>query len=258
MAGSPGGTGSVGPSDAGQATAQTHPATEAAPTHPPTHPPTQVLRYGPGVPAAKTPEVPGAPGAPGAPGTLIQAQTTAGLGGSAGRPQEIVRRGPGVPAAAPSTVSAPQAGPTAEQVWRSGLPASAPRQPRGRLRQARTALSVVLLIASVVVIYLRLHHPPFGVTGVAITQQTKNGCAVDVTGRISTTGAAGIVSYQWVFQPQLEAPQPKNQSLAAGQSAVYVTAAVEGVGHGSLAQTVTLQILGPGHATASAHVVVNC
>ncbi len=258
MAGSPGGTGSVGPSDAGQATAQTHPATEAAPTHPPTHPPTQVLRYGPGVPAAKTPEVPGAPGAPGAPGTLIQAQTTAGLGGSAGRPQEIVRRGPGVPAAAPSTVSAPQAGPTAEQVWRAGLPAGPPRQRRRLFRRARTALSVALLIASVVVIYLRLHHGPFGVTGVAITQETKNGCAVDVTGRITTTGAAGIVSYQWVFKPQAGAPQPQNQSVASGQSAVYVTAAVEGEGHGSIAQTVTLQVLGPGRASASANVIVSC
>jgi hypothetical protein len=109
-----------------------------------------------------------------------------------------------------------------------------------------------------VVIYLRLHHGPFGVTGVAITGQVKNGCTEDVTGRVDTTGAAGIVSYQWVFQPQLTAPRPLSQSVAAGQSAVYVTAAVEGQGHGSFAQTVTLQVLGPGHGSASAHVVVSC
>ena len=52
------------------------------------------------------------------------------------------------------------------------------------------ALTVVLLVASAVVIFLRLHHPAFGVTGAAITQVT-GGCTVDVTGRISTTGGAG-------------------------------------------------------------------
>jgi hypothetical protein len=101
-------------------------------------------------------------------------------------------------------------------------------------RWASTTLTVVLLVASGVVIFLRLHHGPFGVTGVAITSQVKSGCTEDVTGRVSTTGAAG-------------------------QSAVYVTAAVEGQGHGSLTQTVTLQVLGPGHgSSASAHVVLSC
>ena len=108
------------------------------------------------------------------------------------------------------------------------------------------------------VIYLRLHHPPLGVTGVAITQVT-NGCTVDVTGRISTTGGAGIVSYEWTFQPQLIAPQPMSQTVAAGQSAVYVTATIEGQQHGSLAQTVTLRVLGPGQGRdASARVVISC
>jgi hypothetical protein len=109
-----------------------------------------------------------------------------------------------------------------------------------------------------VVIYLRLHHPPLGVTGVAITQVT-NGCTVDVTGRISTTGGAGIVSYEWMFQPQLIAPRPMSQTVTAGQSAVYVTAAIEGQEHGSLPQTVTLRVLGPGQSRdASARVVISC
>jgi hypothetical protein len=123
---------------------------------------------------------------------------------------------------------------------------------------------VILLIASAVVIYLRLHHPPLevtgvtGVTGVAITQVT-NGCTVDVTGRISTTGGAGIVSYEWTFQPQLTAPQPMSQTVTAGQSAVDVTAAIEGSGQGSIAQTATLHVLGPGRARdASARVVISC
>jgi hypothetical protein len=119
---------------------------------------------------------------------------------------------------------------------------------------------VILLAASGVVIFLRLHHASFGVTGVAITQQVKDGCTVDVTGRISTTGAAGTVSYQWTFQPQQGTPQPLSQSVAAGQSAVYVTAAVEGQGQGQGQGqlTATLRILGPGQDSASAPVVISC
>jgi hypothetical protein len=108
------------------------------------------------------------------------------------------------------------------------------------------------------VIFLRLHHGPFGVTGVAITGQLRNGCTVDVTGRISTTGAAGTVSYQWIFSPQSAAPQPMSQSAAAGQSAVYVTAAIQGQGHGRFTERTTLQVLGPGHGTASVPVTVSC
>ena len=121
------------------------------------------------------------------------------------------------------------------------------------------AITVILLVASVVVIFLRLHHPPFGVTGVAITQQVKSGCTVDVTGRIGTTGGAGTVSYEWTFQPQLETPQPLSQSVAAGQTAVYVVAAVEGEGHGTTTQTATLRVLDSGQGrSASAGIVINC
>jgi len=174
--------------------------------------------------------------------------------------RQVIRHGPGVPVTVPSAQTAPSAqnALTAEQVWRQGLPAGPP-PPRRARRIAGTVISVALLAASGVVIFLRLYHGPFGVTGVAVTQQARVGCAVDVTGRISTTGAAGTVSYQWVFQPQFAAPRPLRQSVAAGQSAVYVTAAVEGRGHGTLAQTVTLQVLGPGPGRAAhARVVVTC
>ena len=67
------------------------------------------------------------------------------------------------------------------------------------------------------------------------------------TGRIATNGSAGTVSYQWLFRPQSQAPQPLSQSVVAGQGAVYVTVAVQGQGQGSAAQTVTLQVLGPRH-----------
>jgi hypothetical protein len=148
--------------------------------------------------------------------------------------------------------------PTAEEVWRHGLAGNGPRRPQPLRRWAGTGLTVILLVASAVVIYQRLHHPPLGVTGVAITQAT-NGCTVDVTGRISTTGGAGTVSYEWTFQPQLTAPQPMSQTVTAGQSAVYVTAAIEGSGQGSVAQTATLHVLGPGQARdASDRVVISC
>jgi hypothetical protein len=117
---------------------------------------------------------------------------------------------------------------------------------------------VILLAASGVVLYLHFHHLPFQVTGVVILQQTPAGCGVDVTGRIATNGAAGTVSYQWVFTPGQQPPKPVSQSVIAGQHEVYVTAAVEGSGHGSASQTATLQVLGPASRTASTIVVVRC
>ena len=46
--------------------------------------------------------------------------------------------------------------------------------------------------------------------------------------------------------------------MVAGQRAVYVTVAVEGQGHGSATQEVTLDVLGPGTGTASKKVSVSC
>jgi VCBS repeat-containing protein len=81
---------------------------------------------------------------------------------------------------------------------------------------------------------------------------------VDVTGQITTNGSAGTVSYQWLFRPDRQAPQPLSQSVVAGQHAVYVTVAVQGQGHGSTSQTVTLQILGRDPQAASTAFVVSC
>ena len=154
------------------------------------------------------------------------------------------------------------AGVAAESVWRTGQrPGPAPRSPGFRRvrRVLGSVLTVVLLIAAAVVIYLRFFdHPALKVTEVSITQQTHSGCAVDVTGRIATNGASGTVHYQWVFQPQAQAPQPLAQSLVSGQHAVYVTVAVEGKGHGSATQQVTLDLLGPGSGTASTSVAISC
>jgi hypothetical protein len=169
-------------------------------------------------------------------------------------PSDVVRYGPGVPASVPAS----QAGPEAERVWRTGRPPEPSRRPLRLRRLFGSALTVILLAASGVVLYLHFHHAPFRVTGVEISQQTKNGCVDDVTGRITTNGAAGTVSYQWVFRPGRQAPQPLSQSVVGGQHALYVTTVVEGQGHGSASQTATLQVLGPDQGTASTAVIVRC
>jgi hypothetical protein len=167
---------------------------------------------------------------------------------------DVRRYGPGVPAS--------QAGVAAESVWRTGQrPGSPPRQ--ARLRRVRRllglALTVALLIAAGVVVWLRFFdHPAFGVTDVAITGQVKTSCGMDVTGRIATNGSAGTVSYQWVFRPQTQAPQPLNQTVVSGQHDVYVTVAVEGQGHGTASQTVTLDVLGSHPDSASTTVTISC
>jgi hypothetical protein len=120
------------------------------------------------------------------------------------------------------------------------------------------AVTVILLTAAGVVLLLRLHHGPLHVTGVAIDRSVTNGCTVDVTGRIATNGSAGTVTYQWLLQPQSQAPQPMSQSVVAGQHTVYVTVALQSQGQGSTTRDVTLQVLGPGTGTASVHVAVSC
>ena len=210
-----------------------------APTEMLPHPPTEVVRHGPGVPAS----VPA--------GQAGQATEPAS---GQGQPAGVVRYGPGVPATPP----AGQAELTAERVWQASGPTGPSRRSARLRRLSGSALTVILLAASGVVLYLRFHHAPFDLTGVAITQQATAGCAVDVTGRITTNGAAGTVSYQWLFRPDQQAPQPLSQSVIAGQRAVYVTVAVQGSGQGNASETVTLQVLGPESRAASAGVVVSC
>jgi len=170
-----------------------------------------------------------------------------------GPPAEVVRYGPGVPA----SLAADQAGQTAERIWRTGQTAPPGRRTRRLRRLLGPALTVILLAASGVVLYLRFYHPPFHVTGAEISRP-QAGCVVDVTGRISTNGAAGTVSYQWVFTPGRQPPRPLSQSVRAGQHTVYATATVEGSGHGSASRTATLQVLSPDPRAVSTTVVLRC
>jgi hypothetical protein len=169
-------------------------------------------------------------------------------------PTDFVRYGPGVP-----MTPEPRAGLTAEDIWRTGLVAAAPPPRKPRLRRALgTAFTVLLLAVAAVILFLRFHHAPFSVASAAITQQARNGCSVDVTGKIVTSGGAGTLSYQWVFRPDSRPPQPLTQTVIAGQKAVFVTVAVEGSGQGSAAQSVTLQVLGPDKKSATTAVVIRC
>ncbi|HEU5390399.1 MAG TPA: hypothetical protein VFV73_31320 [Streptosporangiaceae bacterium] len=196
---------------------------------------------------------PAPPYSPGRTGSHTPGHAAAGHAAPGG----LTRYGPGVPAAPAASV--PHA---AERIWRSGRadqsPGRPPRRP-GRWRgRASAALTVILLAATAVVLFVRLHHAPFHVTGVAIAPPTRNGCGVGVTAEVSTNGAAGTVSYQWLFRPEGQAPQPLSKSVAAGQNAVYVTVAVQGSGHGTASRTVTLQVLGPDVRSASIPVTLRC
>jgi hypothetical protein len=52
--------------------------------------------------------------------------------------------------------------------------------------------------------------------------------------------------------------QPLSVPVPAGKSGAYVSVAIQGQGRGSLAQTVTLRVLDPGHESASARVDISC
>jgi hypothetical protein len=165
---------------------------------------------------------------------------------------QLLRYGPGVP---PS-----QAGVSAEQVWRTGQMPDPPRRPVKRVsRMAGTVVTVLLLAAAGVLLFLRFHHAPFSVSGASIAEVAQNGCTVNVTGKIDTNGAAGTVSYQWVFNPQPQAPQPLSQSVVSGQNAAFVTVSVQGQGgHGTATEQVTLQVLSPNQETASRVINISC
>jgi hypothetical protein len=219
---------------------------------PATQPPVQP-GYQPTYVPTRRPEAETVPPAPGA--DVASQPGGVPLGGVPPRSaSDVLRYGPGVPAS--------QAGVAAESVWRTGHRPGPPSR-QGRLRRVRrvlgSALTVILLVVAGIVVWLRFFdHPAFHVTEVRITQQTKTSCGVNVTGKIVTNGSAGTVSYQWVFQPQTQAPQPLSQSVTAGQHDVFVTVAVQGQGHGTATQKVTLDVLGPDTRTDSADVTISC
>ena len=116
--------------------------------------------------------------------------------------------------------------------------------------------AVILLAASGVLFYVRFHHPPLQVTRVAIVRSGRAGCTVTVAGQISTNGAAGMITYQWLFP--VGSPLTRHQSVSAGQHSVNVQVTVEGSGNGTASQRVWLQVLHPDRRIASKDILVRC
>ena len=239
--------GSSGPDEATSGLPRREPATQ-----PPVQPPvTEAVHQPPTIVVQRRPEEAVTPGEP------VTYRPPPGSPPGGPPPQSasgVLRYGPGVPAS--------QAGVAAESVWRTGHRPEPPSR-QDRLRRVRrvlgSALTVILLVVAGIVVWLRFFdHPAFHVTEVSIIQQTKTSCGVNVTGKIVTNGSAGTVSYEWVFQPQTQAPQPLSQSVAAGSHDVLVTVAVQGQGHGNATQKVTLDVLGPDTGTAFTNVTISC
>jgi hypothetical protein len=185
--------------------------------------------------------------------TFLGRATGRRIGNPASPPAGTVRSGPGVPAPAAADKAS-----RAEHIWRGGLPPGpAPRRTLRRL--LGSALTVVLLAASGVVLYLRFHHtPPVQVTSVTIAHRTSIACGVDLSGRIDTNGAAGTVSYQWLVQPGRRQPSPKTVAVISGQHVAQVTLILPLTGHGRASELVTLQVLAPDPKAVSANVAVKC
>ena len=155
-------------------------------------------------------------------------------------------------------VPAALAGLTAERIWRTGRPPEPPRRPARLRRWLGAALTIILLAASGVVLYLRFHHSPFHVTGVVISQRRERmRCQRHRADHHQRLVRDDLLPVAIPARPAT-APAAQPVRAVAGQHAVFVTVAVEGQGHGSVSQTVTLQVLGPNKGAASTAVVVRC
>jgi len=208
----------------------------------------------PGPEPVTKPRLGDAAGLPSHPPTEVESQPAAEPAEPqvAAAPGDLVRYGPGVPAGPPAA----SAGLTAERVWRGGG-TPGPRRRRTRLGQILGwALTVILLAASGVLLYLRFHHVPLQVTGVAIVGSGSTACSLTVTGQITTNGGQGTVTYRWLFPTG--PPATEQQSVSAGQSTVNVHVQVDGTGHGMAPQRVWLQVLSPGQGTASEYILIRC
>lgn len=168
---------------------------------------------------------------------------------------EPSRFGPGVrPVRSPQNTG--QSGDPLEAIWRGGHPVIRDRRTILSRRMVSEALTVILLTASGVVLFLRFHHAAFRITGVGITRQARAGCGIDLTGRIMTNGSAGTVTYEWLFRPETQRPQRLSQTVAAGQRALDVTVVIDAAGNAP--KMVTLRVLGGYLKSASANIKPSC
>lgn len=115
---------------------------------------------------------------------------------------------------------------------------------------------VILVVALVLSLFAFLHRrPDFRVTGVdlVVVDGAQVGCdtTVDLTGTIGTDGTAGTVDYQWL-RGDGQSSEVLHEHLSANQRSVVVHFRWTFTGKGSYQAHVTLQVLAPQPAHASA------
>ncbi|MEU8269843.1 hypothetical protein AB0B89_22125, partial [Sphaerisporangium sp. NPDC049002] len=153
-----------------------------------------------------------------------------------------MRFGPGVPT-----------GTTAAQIWRSGreqvtVPANErPRRAPARRRRGGALWSgavFALVIAAALFLWFQ-RGEPLSVTAVEVKTPKAKGCdiMVNVIGVITTNGAAGQVSYEWL--PSGEQPVKHTDSVPSGQSAHQVSLKWDVGGRGTKKLTARLRVLSP-------------
>ncbi|MFC4586200.1 protein kinase family protein [Sphaerisporangium corydalis] len=156
-----------------------------------------------------------------------------------------LRFGPGVPVDT-----------TAAQIWRAGreqqqitVPASERlgRMPARRRRRGGVLWSAVvlaLIVAAGLFLWFQ-RGAPLSVTAVDVKVPKAKGCdiTVNVVGVITTNGAAGQVTYEWL--PSGERPVKHTEPVSSGESAHQVSLKWEIGGQGTRKLTARLRVLSP-------------
>jgi hypothetical protein len=169
-------------------------------------------------------------------------------------PGELLRFGPGVPELSESGAG------RAAAVWRGeaapgsdddGGDGSAERLTKRRGRVL--VWSALLLVLVAILVFWERRSGPVGVTGVTVSAPAASvGCGgtATVTGTLKTNGQAGTVTYRWTRSDGTVSADLRQQFTKDVDHANVVLLWTFN-GTGSLRATATLQVVGPGSATAS-------
>jgi hypothetical protein len=178
--------------------------------------------------------------------------------------QAPVHFGPGVGSDVSSDVSSrastesPQAGTTAERIWREGREQFGTVQRGGkagkaaRARRRRTILAAVLfavIMGGAILAWLKLSGAPeLAIKSIDVVAPKKTqGCdsAVVVTGKIVTNGEAGEISYEWRKNLDKEVVK-QTLRTTADQTSYTVPLRWTLKGKSTVKATATLRVLSPG------------
>ncbi|HUR07541.1 MAG TPA: hypothetical protein VM347_33700 [Nonomuraea sp.] len=167
--------------------------------------------------------------------------------------QAPVHFGPGV------STQAPQAGTTAERIWREGREQVGTVQNgdgrpsrAARARRRRTILASILfaiIMGGAIIAWLKLSTAPeLAITSINVVAPKKTqGCdsAVVVTGKIVTNGEAGEITYEWRKNLDKEVVK-QTLHTTSGQTAYSVPLRWTLKGKSTVKVTATLRVLSPG------------